>query len=65
MREREREIHERRKVIGVKRKRNHVDKGHRIVEGWTKDQELALQRAFLVAKPTPHFWKKVAKLVMS
>ncbi|PNS91884.1 hypothetical protein POPTR_018G000700v4 [Populus trichocarpa] len=35
----------------------------RAVEGWTKDQEMALQRAFFTAKPTPNFWKKVSKLV--
>ncbi|KAG6739079.1 hypothetical protein POTOM_056661 [Populus tomentosa] len=29
----------------------------RAVEGWTKDQ-MALQRAFFTAKPTPNFWKK-------
>ncbi|GAB2269210.1 hypothetical protein Dimus_004139 [Dionaea muscipula] len=31
--------------------------------GWTKEQELALQRAYFAVKPTPHFWKKVAKQV--
>jgi S-adenosylmethionine:diacylglycerol 3-amino-3-carboxypropyl transferase len=36
----------------------------RAVEGWTKDQEMALQRAFFTAKPTPNFWKKVSKLVI-
>ncbi|KAL6978892.1 hypothetical protein U1Q18_020559 [Sarracenia purpurea var. burkii] len=51
------------KEIGAKRKRNQVKEGHAIVQGWTKDQELALQRAYFAAKPTPHFWKKVAKLV--
>ncbi|KAJ6861934.1 hypothetical protein NC652_038918 [Populus alba x Populus x berolinensis] len=30
----------------------------RAVEGWTKDQEMALQRAFFTAKPIPNFWKK-------
>ncbi|KDP32158.1 hypothetical protein JCGZ_12619 [Jatropha curcas] len=33
------------------------------VKGWTKEQEMALQRAYFVAKPTPNFWKKVSKLV--
>ncbi|OVA10254.1 hypothetical protein BVC80_1173g20 [Macleaya cordata] len=33
------------------------------LEGWTKDQELALQRAYFAAKPSPSFWKKVSKLV--
>uniref|UniRef100_A0A5B7B5S1 Myb-like domain-containing protein n=1 Tax=Davidia involucrata TaxID=16924 RepID=A0A5B7B5S1_DAVIN len=59
----EREIDKGRKEIGVKRKRNQVGEGHEIIQGWTKDQELVLQRAYLAAKPTPHFWKKVAKLV--
>ncbi|KAF5961008.1 hypothetical protein HYC85_002217 [Camellia sinensis] len=59
----ERDLDKRMKVIGVKRKRNQVGVGHGIVNGWTKDQESALQRAYFTAKPTPHFWKKVAKLV--
>ncbi|KAI8017940.1 hypothetical protein LOK49_LG04G03204 [Camellia lanceoleosa] len=46
-----------------KRKRNRVEEGHGIVQGWTKDQELALQRAYFSAIPTPPFWKKVANLV--
>ncbi|XP_052197067.1 uncharacterized protein LOC127804272 [Diospyros lotus] len=50
-------------VIGVKRKRSQVQAGQEIGQGWTKDQELALQRAYFAVKPTPHFWKKVAKLV--
>ncbi|KAJ4964157.1 hypothetical protein NE237_024096 [Protea cynaroides] len=32
-------------------------------DGWTKEQDTALRRAFIVTKPTPHFWKKVSKLV--
>lgn len=47
--------------IGTKRKRD--DEAHRIVQGWTREQELALQRAYLEAKPTPRFWKKVSKMV--
>lgn len=31
--------------------------------GWTKEQDGALHRAYLAAKPSPHFWKKVAKMV--
>ncbi|KAF5958364.1 hypothetical protein HYC85_005589 [Camellia sinensis] len=46
-----------------KRKRNRVEEGHGIVQGWTKDQELALQRDYFSAIPTPYFWKKVANLV--
>ncbi|XP_042426734.1 uncharacterized protein LOC122014548 isoform X2 [Zingiber officinale] len=30
---------------------------------WTEEQERALQRAYLLARPTPHFWKKVSKMV--
>lgn len=44
---------------GEKRKRG----GEEISKGWTKEQELALQRAYLAAKPSPHFWKNVSKLV--
>ncbi|XP_042443922.1 uncharacterized protein LOC122029025 [Zingiber officinale] len=32
---------------------------------WTEEQERALQRAYLLARPTPHFWKKVSKMVFS
>ncbi|KAL5714554.1 hypothetical protein ACHQM5_016498 [Ranunculus cassubicifolius] len=32
-------------------------------QGWNEEQELALQRAYLTAKPSPHFWKKISKLV--
>ncbi|RDY11294.1 hypothetical protein CR513_04066, partial [Mucuna pruriens] len=42
-----------------KRKRG----GEEIGKGWTKEQELALQRAYFAAKPSPHFWKNVSKLV--
>ncbi|XP_010515834.1 PREDICTED: ABC transporter F family member 4-like [Camelina sativa] len=31
--------------------------------GWTEELELALQGAYLTVKPSPHFWKKVAKMV--
>lgn len=51
------------KRIGVKRKRDHGENDARISKGWTKDQELALERAYLTANPTPHFWKKVSRLV--
>ncbi|CAJ1931209.1 unnamed protein product [Sphenostylis stenocarpa] len=51
---------ERKKIEdGDKRKR----KGDEVREGWTKEQDLALQRAYLMAKPSPHFWKNVSKLV--
>ncbi|XP_068314070.1 uncharacterized protein [Pyrus communis] len=51
------------KEVGVRRKRKRDEEGVGVVQGWTKEQELALQRAYLIAKPTPHFWKKVSKLV--
>ncbi|KAL2348968.1 hypothetical protein Fmac_002968 [Flemingia macrophylla] len=44
---------------GKKRKRGVEEIG----KGWTKEQELALERAYLAAKPSPHFWKNVSKLV--
>lgn len=49
------------RLQGVKRKRQENALGSR--QGWTKEQEAALQRAYLAAKPTPSFWKKVSKLV--
>lgn len=65
---REREIVEETKEINLKRKRNRdeeVKKSGKItIEGWTKEQEVALQRAYLATKPTRHFWKKVSKLVL-
>ncbi|XXG49038.1 hypothetical protein AAC387_Pa02g3327 [Persea americana] len=33
------------------------------LQGWTKDQESALRRAYFAARPSPHFWKKVSKMV--
>ncbi|KAL2248871.1 UNVERIFIED_CONTAM: hypothetical protein Sindi_2360800, partial [Sesamum indicum] len=53
---------ERKRHICEKRKRYQVEEECEIVQGWTKEQELALQRAYFTAKPTPHFWKKVAKM---
>ncbi|PWA97937.1 hypothetical protein CTI12_AA024690 [Artemisia annua] len=52
------------KNVGIKRKRNENEGivGNGISQSWTKDQELALERAYLEAKPTPHFWKKVSRL---
>lgn len=50
--------------IGVSRKRKRGEQGNGTVHGWTKQQELALQNAYLAAKPTPHFWKKVSKMVI-
>jgi hypothetical protein len=57
------EAHAEKKAVGLKRKRNQTGENNGIVNGWTQKQEFALQRAYLATKPTPHFWKKVAKLV--
>ncbi|KAG1338605.1 hypothetical protein COCNU_04G009110 [Cocos nucifera] len=32
-------------------------------DGWTTEQLAALRRAYFLAKPSPHFWKKVSKMV--
>ncbi|CAI9110548.1 OLC1v1010597C1 [Oldenlandia corymbosa var. corymbosa] len=49
---------------GAKRKKVQVREELVTVEdGWTMEQELALERAYFAAKPTPHFWKKVSKMV--
>ncbi|CAA3033619.1 uncharacterized protein LOC111382814 [Olea europaea subsp. europaea] len=50
-------------LIHENRSRSRIEEGHSIVKGWTKEQDLALQRAYFTAKPTPHFWKKVAQMV--
>uniref|UniRef100_A0A7N2LYX6 Myb-like domain-containing protein n=2 Tax=Quercus lobata TaxID=97700 RepID=A0A7N2LYX6_QUELO len=51
------------KDIGKNRKRKRDEEDGGMTKEWTKEQELALQRAYFVAKPTPNFWKKVSKLV--
>ena len=51
------------KDIGKNRKRKQDEEDRGMTKEWTKEQELALQRAYFVAKPTPNFWKKVSKLV--
>ena len=50
--------------VGEKRKRDGVEGGCENAQGWTKEQEVSLQRAYFTAKPTPLFWKKVARMVM-
>ncbi|KAL2531684.1 Homeodomain-like superfamily protein [Abeliophyllum distichum] len=50
-------------LIHENRSRSRIEEEHSIIRGWTEDQELALQRAYFTAKPTPHFWKKVARMV--
>ncbi|KAK7252469.1 hypothetical protein RIF29_36426 [Crotalaria pallida] len=47
--------------VGVKRKRKRK-REKEAAKGWTKEQELALQRAYLAAMPSPHFWKNVSRL---
>ncbi|KAL4378707.1 hypothetical protein GQ457_02G015740 [Hibiscus cannabinus] len=54
---------ERNEAFGVNRKRKPDVEADGNVQGWTKEQELILQRAYFSAKPTPNFWKKVSKLV--
>uniref|UniRef100_A0A7N0VDL6 Myb-like domain-containing protein n=1 Tax=Kalanchoe fedtschenkoi TaxID=63787 RepID=A0A7N0VDL6_KALFE len=51
------------KAEAGKRKRNRGKGANGVVPGWTKEQEMALERAYLAMKPTPHFWKKVSKMV--
>jgi hypothetical protein len=34
------------------------------LNGWTEEQEIALHKAFFLARPSPHFWKKVSKMVV-
>ena len=46
-----------------KRKMDECEEVGGAVREWTEEQELALRRAYLVAKPTPNFWKKVSRLV--
>lgn len=51
------------KRVGTKRKINQAKDDVKLRQGWSKDQELALERAYLTANPTPHFWKKVSRMV--
>uniref|UniRef100_A0ACD5YE81 Uncharacterized protein n=1 Tax=Avena sativa TaxID=4498 RepID=A0ACD5YE81_AVESA len=32
-------------------------------DDWTEEQDLTLRQAYFTARPSPHFWKKVAKMV--
>lgn len=34
------------------------------LDGWTGEEEIALRNAFFLARPSPHFWKKVSKMVI-
>ncbi|KAG5627676.1 hypothetical protein H5410_012894 [Solanum commersonii] len=52
------------KQASLKRKRTQgMEENNVVVNGWTNEQELALQSAYFAAKATPNFWKKVAKMV--
>ncbi|XP_047048196.1 uncharacterized protein LOC124653173 [Lolium rigidum] len=35
----------------------------RASDDWTEEQDLTLRQAYFTARPSPHFWKKVSKLV--
>jgi hypothetical protein len=34
-------------------------------DDWTKEQDMALRKAYFSARPSPHFWKRVSKMVPS
>ncbi|CAA2979770.1 uncharacterized protein LOC111408994 [Olea europaea subsp. europaea] len=53
----------RKTLIHETKSRSRIEEEHSTILRWTKEQELALQRAYFTAKPTPHFWKKVARMV--
>lgn len=60
-------IEKEQKHVEVRRKRNQVEEdhgNHGTVQVWTKDKELALQKAYFAAKPTPRFWKEVSRMVI-
>ncbi|KAF5749713.1 hypothetical protein HS088_TW03G00038 [Tripterygium wilfordii] len=57
------DICERNGDVGLSMKRKRGEEGNGTSQGWTKEQESALQTAYFLAKPTPHFWKKVSRLV--
>jgi hypothetical protein len=33
-------------------------------DDWTEEQDMALRKAYFSARPSPHFWKRVSKLVI-
>lgn len=51
------------KQAGLKRKRTQGMEENGVANGWTNEQEVALQSAYFAAKATPNFWKKVARMV--
>lgn len=34
-------------------------------DDWTAEQDMALRKAYFTARPSPHFWKRVSKMVPS
>ncbi|MBA0850846.1 hypothetical protein Goshw_008020 [Gossypium schwendimanii] len=54
---------ERNEDFSVRRKRKPLVEADGNVQGWSREQESILQKAYFSAKPTPNFWKKVSKLV--
>ena len=36
-----------------------------VSDDWTKEQDMALRKAYFTARPSPHFWKRVSKMVFS
>ncbi|CAL5038532.1 unnamed protein product [Urochloa decumbens] len=44
---------------GIERERKHLHGS----DDWTEEQDVALRHAYFSARPSPHFWKRVSKLV--
>jgi hypothetical protein len=34
-------------------------------DDWTEEQDMALRKAYFTARPSPHFWRRVSKMVFS
>ncbi|XP_034591744.2 uncharacterized protein, partial [Setaria viridis] len=45
---------------GIERERKQHFHG---LDDWTEEQDVALRHAYFSARPSPHFWKRVSKLV--
>lgn len=56
---RNREMIHKREIDSVPAKEGHYSG----LAEWSQEQDFALQKAYLVANPSPHFWKKVARMV--
>ncbi|KAL6641477.1 hypothetical protein ACP70R_019658 [Stipagrostis hirtigluma subsp. patula] len=37
--------------------------GREGLDHWTEEQDMALRQAYFTARPSPHFWKRVSKMV--